>query len=106
MRSKRPLRQAVLIMIPLIVFSFINVVGAADRSVGKVIDDGTITTKVKAKIIDNDRLNDSKIDVDTYNGHVTLTGSAGSRDDRERAAKLAKSVDGVRDVNNKLKVKG
>lgn len=102
----KDMRRVAAVLVPLMVFAFITAVSAADRSVGKVIDDGAINTKVKAKIMDDDRLNDSKIDVDTYNGHVTLTGNVGSRSDKERATKIARSVDGVRDVNNKLKVRG
>lgn len=78
----------------------------AGRSAGEVIDDATITTKVKAKLLDDSILQGFAISVETFEGEVTLTGAVDTQDQKQRAAEIARSVSGVRKVNNLLKVKG
>lgn len=77
----------------------------AGRTAGDVVDDGTITTKVKAKLFEDDSLSGFAISVDTFEGEVTLTGSVDADAQKERATQLAKSVNGVKGVNNLLKIK-
>jgi hyperosmotically inducible protein len=77
----------------------------AGRTAGDVVDDGTITTKVKAKLFEDDSLSGFAISVETFEGEVTLTGSVDSLQDKERATQLAESVYGVKSVNNLLKIK-
>ncbi|RJR40985.1 MAG: BON domain-containing protein [Desulfobacteraceae bacterium] len=77
----------------------------AGRSAGGVVDDATITSKVKTKLFADDRLSGFAIDVDTFKGDVTLTGGVDSESDKRLATQLAKEVDGVRSVNNLLKLK-
>jgi len=69
------------------------------------VDDATITTKVNAELATDKDLSAIKIDVDTKDGVVTLTGPAPSADARERATEIAKNVKGVTSVNNQLTVK-
>jgi hyperosmotically inducible protein len=69
------------------------------------VDDGTITTKVKAKLLEDETLSGFAISVETFEGEVTLTGAVDSLQDKERVMQLAKSVHGVKDINNLLKVK-
>lgn len=68
--------------------------------------DATITTKINAALAADDQLKATKIDVDTRNGHVVLTGAAPDATSRDRATTLAKAVDGVVQVDNRLTVKG
>jgi osmotically-inducible protein OsmY len=44
------------------------------------------------------------ISVDTVGGTVTLTGTAANQDERAKAASLAASVEGVRNVVNRISV--
>jgi hyperosmotically inducible protein len=76
----------------------------AGRTAGDVVDDSTITTKVKAKLFDDPQLSGFAISVETFEGEVTLTGAVDSDDAKERATKIASSVTGVKGVNNLLKV--
>lgn len=69
-----------------------------------VATDATITTKINAALVADDQLKATKIDVDTKAGRVTLTGTAPDTPSRERATTLAKAVDGVLDVDNRLTV--
>lgn len=76
------------------------------RTVGTQIDDAIITTKIKLKLLEDPITKARKIDVDTVNGVVTLTGLVESKEEVERAVEIAKSVSGVRKVINNLKVGG
>jgi hyperosmotically inducible periplasmic protein len=71
---------------------------------GQVLDDTAITAAVKAGIIAEPGLKVLKIDVDTKNGQVTLTGSVDSAENVQRATQVASSVQGVKGVDNRLAV--
>ena len=78
----------------------------AGRSAGQVIDDATITTKVKAKLYKDDLLKGFAVSVHTFKGTVTLTGAVDTPDQKQLAEDKTQSVDGVVDVNNLLQIKG
>ena len=71
---------------------------------GAVVTDGLITGRVKTKFVDEDLLKGSDIHVDTDNHVVTLTGTVPTATGRARAVQLAKDVDGVSQVIDKLTV--
>jgi len=75
------------------------------RSLGTVIDDATITAAVKLKLAKDDLVSAYKIDVDTKNGMVTLTGTVKSELEARRAIELAELVEGVKRVSSVLTVK-
>ena len=77
----------------------------AGRTSGEVLDDSTITTKVKGKIFEDSIMKGMAISVDTFEGQVTLTGAVDTLQQKERAGELAKSVYGVKKVNNLLNIK-
>ena len=68
------------------------------------VDDAAITATIKGKLVADDELKAIDINVDTDGGVVTLTGAAPSATAVERATTIAKAVDGVSNVNNKLTV--
>ena len=76
----------------------------AAADVGAAAADATITTKINAALVADDQLKALKIDVDTKDGNVVLTGAAPDADSRDRATTLAKAVDGVVEVDNRLTV--
>jgi hyperosmotically inducible protein len=75
-----------------------------DRTVGQTIDDASITMKVKAKLLDDPAVKGLKIDVDTRQGVVYLTGSVATSQVRDQAIKLARETEGVKDVQANLDV--
>ena len=77
----------------------------AGRTTGEVVDDATVTTKVKAALLDDEMLSGFAISVDTFEGQVTLTGAVDNEQQRERAGDITDSVTGVRSVNNQLNIK-
>ncbi len=72
---------------------------------GEKINDVSITAAVSSGLAKDPELSALKINVDTKNGAVTLTGSAPTEAARERAGTLAKAVKGVNSVENRLVVK-
>jgi hyperosmotically inducible protein len=72
---------------------------------GHVVDPW-VTTKVKTKILADDLLDKSEINVDTTNdGVVTLKGTVPSAAAETRALELARTTEGVRTVVDRLEVK-
>jgi len=74
----------------------------AKQSVTATAADISITAKVKADLAADPGLNALRIDVDTRDGRVALSGTAPTETARERAATLAKAVQGVLEVDNRL----
>ncbi|HTQ36083.1 MAG TPA: BON domain-containing protein [Steroidobacteraceae bacterium] len=72
---------------------------------GQYVDDVAITARVKARLADSSRVDALDVNVDSFNGKVTLTGWASSSAESKAASELARSVDGVRSVDNQLRIK-
>jgi osmotically-inducible protein OsmY len=75
------------------------------RDLGTVIDDTTITADVKMKFAKDDVVRAYKIDVDTKNGEVLLSGEVKSELEANRAIELARTAEGVKEVKSVLVVK-
>lgn len=76
-----------------------------DPTVGRHIDDASITAAIKAKLA-GDRLGAlTGVDVDTVNGIVYLSGTVPDPVAKQRAAELAREVDGVARVENNLQAR-
>lgn len=75
------------------------------RSAGRVIDDGTITTSVKMALANSPATKAYEIKVETYRGRVQLGGWVNSPESREEAGRLARGVEGVTAVENNLDVR-
>jgi hyperosmotically inducible protein len=73
-----------------------------DRTIGTKLSDASITSGVKTKLIRDSEIDAIDINVDTFQGVVTLNGNIQSRNAKRRAAKLARSVKGVKSVRSKL----
>lgn len=67
-------------------------------------DDATISTRVKTALLNDPEIGALKIDVNTVQGVVTLSGVARSRSEEEKAVQLAKRTPGVKDVKSALRV--
>lgn len=77
----------------------------AERSAGEVVDDGVITGKVKAALIDNPTTKARQINVDTRQGVVQLQGFVDTNEEKMTATDVARTVSGVQSVRNDLEVK-
>ena len=75
-------------------------------TVGAKIDDGIISTKVKAALAGDDSIkNSTDIGVETQEGEVQLSGHANDQAQMDRAVELARGVEGVKNVVNKMDIK-
>jgi osmotically-inducible protein OsmY len=74
------------------------------KTVGETIDDATTTTRVKTALLNDPDVAGLKIDVDTFKGIVTLSGSVKSQSEADRAITIARRTDGVSDVKSTLQV--
>lgn len=77
---------------------------SATTTVATGASDMMITAKVKTALAANSNVSALKIDVDTKEGRVALTGTAPNAAARDTATTLVNGVEGVRGVDNRLVV--
>ena len=77
----------------------------SQQSTGQAIDDGVVTAKVKAKLIEDPVTKAHQINVDTFKGTVQLSGFVETDEARTRALQLARDVDGVKKVKDAMEVR-
>jgi hyperosmotically inducible protein len=81
-----------------------SVVLAAVLATACAQSDPGITTAVKTKLAADDTVKSYRIDVDTKDRVVTLTGAVDTPTAKTRAVELARNTEGVRDVVDQLAV--
>ena len=74
------------------------------QNASQMIKDTDITASVKLSLMNESDMQSTKITVVTTKGVVTLTGTVSSLANKDKAIKLAESVDGVKSVQSKLKI--
>jgi osmotically-inducible protein OsmY len=77
----------------------------APDSAGTMLDDTIITTKVKAEFIKDERVSALRINVTSEKGIVQLSGFANSMAEATRAAEIARTIPGVKEVKNDIRLK-
>lgn len=75
-------------------------------SVGAYVDDTAITVAVKAKLTEAETVDAAAISVETLNGTVQLSGFAKNATEKTDAESLARTVKGVKAVDNRITVRG
>lgn len=75
------------------------------KDVGNFMDDSAITAKVKAALVDHKDIKSTDISVKTDKKVVTLSGFVQSQTQAEQAVTVAKGVEGVSSVSDKLHVR-
>jgi osmotically-inducible protein OsmY len=75
------------------------------ETMGQYVDDATITTSVKSRILEDPDLKMFQIHVETFQNQVQLSGFVDSSKEMARAGQVARSVEGVQDVKNNLVVR-
>lgn len=78
---------------------------SATASAGNAIDETVITGKVKAALLADERVKGLDINVETKQNEVMLSGFVENQSQIENAEKIAKNIEGVSKVTNKLAVK-
>lgn len=80
-------------------------VDSSMNKVGNFMDDSAITAKVKAALVDHESIKSTDISVKTDQKVVTLSGFVESQAQAEAAVTVAKGVEGVTSVSDKLHVR-
>ncbi len=78
----------------------------SDKTFGEAVHDATLTASVKMSLAFERGVKASHITVHTDHGTVTLTGEVDSEAERQLAARLARDTEGVKDVVNRIEVRG
>ena len=74
-------------------------------STGEYLDDSMITSKVKAKLLEDKEVSGLAVNVETFKGVVQLSGFVKSDAERQKAVQLARSVGGVKDIKDDIRLK-
>lgn len=72
------------------------------QTVGAFVDDSTITTQIKSRMLKDPNVAGTSISVETLNGTVILSGFAKSSMERSTAEMIARDVNGVKAVRNDI----
>jgi hyperosmotically inducible protein len=80
-------------------------VATDERKTDRLVDDSTITSRVNTEMVKDEMVKAHQVDVDTVEGHVTLTGIVSDRYQKKRAIEIAKATEGTVRVVANLKVK-
>jgi len=74
------------------------------RDDDSMVGDAGITASIKTKMLADSTVGGLKINVDTTDGVVSLTGDVKSAAEKRRAVAIARETDGVKSVNDKLEI--
>jgi osmotically-inducible protein OsmY len=75
------------------------------ETVGAYVDDATITTQIKSRMLDSPAVAGTSISVETLNGTVMLSGFAKSSAEKATAERIARDVNGVKMVKNEIVIR-
>jgi hyperosmotically inducible protein len=81
-----------------------DIAGPATEPDGSLASDATITATVKTKLLADPDTSGLRIDVDTEDRTVTLTGTVKSDAEKTEAVEIARKVAGVRNVTDRLTI--
>lgn len=75
------------------------------RSLGQSIEDESIETKAIVNInASNEAFKSARVDVDSYNGYVLITGQVPTQELKDQAAEVVKAIPKVRRIYNELEL--
>jgi osmotically-inducible protein OsmY len=74
------------------------------QTMGESMDDSVITSSVKTQLASDKLVTLTRVDVETNNGIVYLTGQVQAAEQRSHIGSLASQVKGVKQVVNNLQV--
>ena len=75
------------------------------ETTGAYIDDAALTTRIKARFVENKQVDAASIRVETLNGTVMLSGFAKNSAEKNTAEAIARGVKGVKLVKNEITIR-
>ncbi len=101
--SRQPAAARIIVVLIVLVLAFVGCATLTGHR--SEHDDAALAAAVKSALATDENLSTAaKISVDTTHGNVYLTGIIGSELERLRAAEVARKVEGVFKVTNRLQV--
>jgi len=84
-----------------------NIASADDAaaSIDAKLDDASMIAKIKTNLLRSSEVEGLDVGVDVKDGVVTLSGTAGTPNERASAEKIARTSDGVKRVDNRIVIK-
>jgi hyperosmotically inducible protein len=79
-------------------------VATDERKTDRMVDDSTITSRINTAMVKDDLVKAHQVDVDTVDGHVTLTGVVKTAEEAKQAVQIARQEPGVKSVRNNLQI--
>lgn len=95
--------RASLLSVVILIAGLAGCAGSGQKT-GTYVDDSWITTKVKSDMIADHDVKAHNITVKTTKGVVTLTGTAETWQESDKATQIARNVKGVTSVENDLRI--
>lgn len=77
----------------------------ADTTVGNKVDDGIVTARVKAALLNDTSIKSLDIAVVTRQGEVQLSGFVDNQGQIDKALQIAKATEDVKSVSNEMSIK-
>ena len=74
------------------------------KSIAASTDDATISTRVKTALLNDPDVAALRINVQTFQGVVTLSGAVRSQEQEQKAVAVARTIHGVKDVKSELQI--
>jgi hyperosmotically inducible protein len=79
--------------------------GGVKESPESYVSDSWITSKVKSALLADPLVSGFDVQVETYKGIVQLSGFVNSREQADEAVKVARSIKGVKGVENRMTIR-
>ena len=98
-------RIATLVAASAIVMAAGCAVSRGQESVGAYVDDASITTTVKARMVEDKAVDAAAITVETLNGNVMISGFAKNTLEKSTVESIAIKIKGVKSVQNNIVVR-
>jgi hyperosmotically inducible protein len=99
------LRNKLLVgLLSLFVMGFSSLTLAATETAGQYVTSSAITADVKAKLLADSDVKSLHITVKTVKNKVILSGHVATEAQKDKAASIASTAEGVKSVVNRLKV--
>jgi hyperosmotically inducible protein len=103
---KRTIKNLSFIACLIFTVALISCAGSRTReSTGEYVDSSVISAKVKTALLADPDVSGLAIEVETFKDVVQLSGFVDTKEQAEKAAEIARNVEGVKSVKNSLIVK-
>ena len=102
--TQKPLHATLVVVVALTIGGFVACQATTGKTPSESMHDAFVTAAVQRALTTERAANFTRVDVDTTQGVVQLSGVVQTPEQRARAEELTKGVDGVKRVINNLQI--